>query len=82
MICLHCGDCCTRFSIAEINKPQGVRCQYLTEENLCSIYDKRPDVCYKHDYPFRVCPIGYEKTKGKLPKDIQEKIDKIIKGEQ
>jgi hypothetical protein len=64
VICLHCGDCCTRFEIPEINKPAGVRCQYLSNENLCLIYDspKRPDVCYRHDYPANVCPIGLYNT--------------------
>jgi len=61
MICLHCGDCCTRFEISEINKEAGHRCQYLTVDNLCSIYDRRPDVCYKHNYPSRICPIGAQK---------------------
>ena len=65
MKCLHCGDCCIRFEILEINKPAGFRCQHLTEENLCSIYDKpeRPMVCYKHDYPASVCPIGLQNQK-------------------
>ena len=62
MRCLHCGDCCTRFEIYELNKPQGVRCQHLSDENLCLIYDKpeRPTVCYKHGYPASVCSIGVE----------------------
>jgi hypothetical protein len=65
MKCLHCGDCCIRFEIPEINKRAGVRCQYLTDKNLCSIYYKseRPMVCYKHDYPADVCPIGLTKLK-------------------
>ena len=62
MRCLHCGDCCTRFYIAELDKPAGVRCQHLTEENLCKLWDKkeRPEVCNKHDYPASVCPIGLQ----------------------
>jgi len=62
MRCLHCGDCCTNFEIYELNKPQGVRCQHLSDENLCLIYDKpeRPMVCDKHGYPASVCPIGVE----------------------
>lgn len=62
MVCLRCGDCCTRFDIEELNKPAGVRCQHLSEDNLCQIYANRPYVCYKHDYPSDVCPIGIQKT--------------------
>ena len=32
--CEKCGLCCKK-----------VNCMYLTEENLCSIYEKRPLVC-------------------------------------
>ena len=61
MICLHCGECCTSFEIPELGKPRNVRCQYLSDDNLCLVYDKpeRPTVCYKHDYPCAVCPIGF-----------------------
>ena len=60
MLCLRCGDCCIRFEIPELVKPAGVRCKHLTEDSLCAIWDKpeRPTICYKHDYPARVCPIG------------------------
>ena len=58
MICLQCGDCCTRFEIIELDKPAGVRCKHLTNDNKCSIYNTRPEVCMKHDYPFTICPIG------------------------
>lgn len=66
MKCLQCGDCCTRFDISEINKPAGVKCNYLDLNNRCSIYSNRPLTCRKHDYPFTTCPIGLEK-KGKTP---------------
>ena len=32
--CEKCGLCCKK-----------VNCMYLTEDNLCSIYEKRPLVC-------------------------------------
>ena len=32
--CSRCAACC-----------QKVNCEYLTEENLCSIYDHRPIMC-------------------------------------
>ena len=63
MKCLMCGDCCIRFEIPELNKPAGRRCQHLTSENKCDIWDKpeRPNICWKHDYPASVCPIGLQK---------------------
>lgn len=65
MRCVRCGWCCTNFTIAEINKPAGTRCQYLTDDNLCELWDKpeRPKVCSDHDMPFSVCPIGISKIK-------------------
>ena len=65
MICLQCGDCCLRFDVPEVNKEAGERCQYLTVENKCAIYTKRPQICRQHDYPASVCPIGIEKQKKK-----------------
>ena len=41
----NCGLCCTTFSIPELNKLAGVRCQHLTTTNQCGIYEDRPDVC-------------------------------------
>jgi len=66
MRCLHCGECCIFFDIPEINKTAGVRCQFLTEDNLCKIWDKpeRPKVCWKHDYPASMCPIGLDNMRG------------------
>ena len=63
MKCLHCGDCCIRFAIPELDKPAGVRCKYLTDDNLCELWDKeeRPKVCNDHDYPASICPIGLAK---------------------
>ncbi len=31
--------------IAALDKPLGVRCPHLTDENLCSIYERRPQIC-------------------------------------
>ena len=66
MKCLQCGDCCIRFDVTEIDKPAGVRCQYLDIENRCSIYENRPLTCKNHDYPFAICPIGL-KNQDKVP---------------
>ena len=62
MKCLMCGDCCIHFDIPELNKPYGERCKYLTDDNKCSVWDKpeRPDICWRHDFPSMVCPIGTE----------------------
>ena len=52
--CVKCGACCIAADISTLNKPLGVRCQYLTDDNLCGIYEQRPQVC--RDYkPDEVC---------------------------
>lgn len=43
--CFRCGVCCIAPDISTLRKPARVRCQHLTENNLCSIYDSRPAVC-------------------------------------
>jgi len=45
MDCQRCGTCCTAPDIATLGKPLGVRCRYLGEDGLCTIYDDRPGVC-------------------------------------
>lgn len=49
--CLKCGACCTAFDISELKKEAGVRCENLTPENTCGIYETRPWGCkgYKPD---------------------------------
>ncbi|PLX67528.1 MAG: zinc/iron-chelating domain-containing protein [Denitrovibrio sp.] len=49
--CLMCGTCCTAFDIKEIDKKAGERCKYLSADNKCTIYEKRPWGCkgYKPD---------------------------------
>ncbi len=52
--CVKCGTCCIAPDISTLNKPIDVRCRYLTDDNLCSIYERRPKVC--QDYkPDEVC---------------------------
>ena len=45
--CDKCGCCCRNLDKSELyiklNRGDGV-CRYL-EGNLCSIYDRRPDIC-------------------------------------
>ncbi|WNG60884.1 YkgJ family cysteine cluster protein [Archangium gephyra] len=43
--CTRCGACCVAPDIAALDKPLGVRCPHLTADNLCAVYDRRPDVC-------------------------------------
>ncbi|KZN30469.1 hypothetical protein [Pseudoalteromonas luteoviolacea] len=44
---LGCGACCIAPSISSLKKAANVRCEYLNEQNLCSIFGKpeRPKVC-------------------------------------
>ena len=44
VVCTKCGACCVAPDISALNKPAGVRCRYLTEDNCCRIYEERPDV--------------------------------------
>ncbi len=43
--CTRCGACCVAPDIAALDKPLGVRCRHLTAENLCAIYERRPEIC-------------------------------------
>ena len=45
MECNRCGACCVAPDIAALDKPLGVRCPHLTADNLCGVYDRRPDIC-------------------------------------
>ena len=50
--CTSCGACCRRIWAVD-NFPHPIRedgsCSMLTEDNKCSIYDKRPPVCRVSD---------------------------------
>ena len=45
MECTRCGACCVAPDIAALDKPVGMRCPHLTEDNLCAIYERRPQIC-------------------------------------
>lgn len=45
MECTRCGACCVAPDIAALDKPLGLRCPHLTEDNLCGVYEQRPSVC-------------------------------------
>jgi uncharacterized protein len=52
--CTRCGACCIAPDISTTNKPAGQRCEHLTEDLLCGIYDHRPDVCRRYQ-PDEIC---------------------------
>ena len=43
--CTKCGACCVAPDIAALDKPLGLRCPHLGADNLCTVYDRRPEVC-------------------------------------
>ncbi len=45
MECTQCGACCVAPDIAALDKPLGLRCPHLGEDNLCTVYERRPQVC-------------------------------------
>jgi hypothetical protein len=54
MECTRCGACCVAPDIAALDKPLGLRCPHLGADNLCAVYERRPQVC--RDYqPDEVC---------------------------
>lgn len=54
MACTLCGACCVAPDIAALDKPVGMRCPHLTEENLCAVYERRPQICRDYE-PDEVC---------------------------
>ncbi len=43
--CTRCGACCVAPDIAALDKPLGLRCPHLKEDNLCDVYEDRPAIC-------------------------------------
>jgi hypothetical protein len=43
--CTRCGACCVAPDIAALDKPLGRPCPHLGEDDLCTIYERRPEVC-------------------------------------
>lgn len=47
-VCTKCGECCRHVGevkgMEEFARPDGA-CVFLTDDNLCSIYDNRPLIC-------------------------------------
>lgn len=43
--CTLCGACCVAPDIAALDKPLGRPCPHLGDDDRCTIYERRPDVC-------------------------------------
>lgn len=45
--CLRCGKCCYLAFFDKNGEIVGtsIKCPYLTKDNLCSVYEHRPDWC-------------------------------------
>jgi len=56
MECTRCGACCVAPDIAALDKPLGARCPHLGADLLCTIYERRPDVCRSYD-PDALCRV-------------------------
>ena len=66
-VCNKCGLCCRNIDkieeLSQYDNGNGV-CIYLTDDNLCAIYDTRPDICntdkmYKLKYSNIMTPTEY-----------------------
>ncbi|MCP3169884.1 YkgJ family cysteine cluster protein [Myxococcus qinghaiensis] len=70
MECTLCGACCVAPDIAALDKPLGLRCPHLTQDNLCSMYENRPNICrdYQAD---EVCKLIEAPT-------LEERVDKYL----
>ena len=54
MDCTRCGACCVAPDIAALDKPLGQRCPHLRGDNLCAVYEARPEVCRRYE-PDEIC---------------------------
>ena len=52
--CFRCGTCCIAPDISTLEKPVGMPCRNLRNDNLCGIYPDRPLVC-RHYRPDEIC---------------------------
>lgn len=57
-----CGACCIAPSISSLNKPAGTRCEHLSNDNLCNLFNKkeRPKVCSDFKACQWICGQGAE----------------------
>ena len=75
MDCLYCGDCCRRYS--PLSSGPCPRLVEIGDMCLCSAYERRPDECRNHEFPFRFCPVGMEILGLYDPVKIARRIDSI-----
>lgn len=70
MECTRCGACCVAPDIAALDKPLGLRCPHLGEDNLCTVYEQRPAICreYRAD---EVCRLIEAPT-------LEERVEKYL----
>ncbi len=54
--CSRCGTCCLHVDrvavFSDMALPDG-KCRYLSDENLCKIYQNRPNLC-RAEYVYRI----------------------------
>lgn len=51
LTCRRCGNCCIIPDLPYVDKLPNVRCQYLTDSNLCELHrEKKPQGC--QDFPY------------------------------
>lgn len=47
--CKKCGACCRSFIVERLMPDywdkDDKKCKYINNDNLCEIYDKRPEIC-------------------------------------
>jgi Fe-S-cluster containining protein len=69
--CNQCGACCVAPDIAALGKPLGMRCEHLLADNLCAIYQDRPQICrdYAADW---LCDLVAAPT-------LPERVDKYLR---
>ena len=77
MECLACGFCC--LNISPINSS---RCPYVVEQDynnekfyFCSIYNRRPERCVKHEFYQNICPVGLNNLRYSDINSVVQRID-------
>lgn len=66
--CVGCGWCCVAFNVPAVDKSAGHACEYLEYIGhanqgyyVCSIHERKPQMCREFSTPGSRCPIGAEK---------------------
>ncbi|ESP92261.1 MULTISPECIES: hypothetical protein [Pseudoalteromonas] len=65
---LGCGACCIAPSISSLEKAANIRCEYLNDNNLCSIFGQpeRPKVCSDFKADKETCGSSNEEAMANL----------------